>query len=272
MIIAMNGAASAQNEVLGILRRDLMASQAKNASYSVRSFARKLKVSSAALSEILRGRRVITKRTAERFLTALCVHPKEAARLTSQLSNRNTVRKEKRNRYVKRNVDEAAYAELAAEQFDVISCWHHFAILSLAETVGFKSDPIWIARRLGISQSQATKAIETLLRLGLMVRGAGGKLKLTGAQFTTTTDISDLSIRKSHFENLDVQRQSLENDAVESRDFSSVIFTFDPSQMATAKKLIQDFRRYFSDTMEQSPKRDVYRLSIQLMPMTKDIQ
>lgn len=254
-----------QQEIIQLLKAELVSSQFKNSAYSMRALAKKLKTSPSAVSEILNGRRPITKQTGARILSALSLPTEKVNQLLEKLPTRYTKK-------IKSNLagQHTTFSEVDSAQFDLISNWYYFGILSLAETKTFKDDPAWIARRLNIKVSEAKKALQTLLSFELLKKTNLG-VRPTGKQFKTTTDISDASIRKHHLQNLDILRGSLESDPVDSRDFSTMTVTFDPAQMQKAKELIKDFRRNFSKEVEKTKKKEVYRLSVQFIPLSQEV-
>src|ERR1700727_2838996 len=71
----------AQFELQNLLRKNFADAKVRNPSYTMRSFARRLKVSSGALSEILAGRRRVGKKWAIRAADELALDPSERARL-----------------------------------------------------------------------------------------------------------------------------------------------------------------------------------------------
>ena len=56
------------------------------------------------------------------------------------------------------NSDEADFAPLDLDAFQVISDWYHYAILELASTKDCKASPSYISDRLGIPSDQASHA------------------------------------------------------------------------------------------------------------------
>lgn len=256
-----------QQEVIILLRKELIDSQFRNSAYSMRALARKLKTSPSVVSEILNGRRPITKKTGAKILNALCIPESKAEQILAELPQRNMKTKTK----VLLRKPKSNFTELDMTQFDMIANWYYFAILSLAETNEFKSDISWIAKRLGIKALEAKKAIETLIKFELLKKNKAGELQPTGKQFRTASDVNSLSMRRNHLQHLDLLRDSLEKDPSEVRDFSSITLTFDPTQMQKAKEMIKDFRRVFCEEVEQTAKQEVYRLSIQFVPLSKEI-
>ena len=65
----------AQTEIQTLIQGEFARLRAKNARYSLRSFARKLALSPSALSEIFRGKRPVTKKNAAKILHRLAVSP-----------------------------------------------------------------------------------------------------------------------------------------------------------------------------------------------------
>jgi uncharacterized protein (TIGR02147 family) len=154
------------------------------------------------------------------------------------------------------------------DQYHLISDWYSFAILALAETEGFRDSPAWVAKLLKIKIPEAAKALQRLERLDLMTRDKTGHLVTTGEQLATSTDTANLYLRKSHHQNLELARQSLDLDPVERRDFSSMTMAIDPQKLPQAKAMVQDFRRKLCAFLESGKKKEVYKICIQLFPLS----
>jgi uncharacterized protein (TIGR02147 family) len=160
------------------------------------------------------------------------------------------------------------FVQLNMDQFRLISDWHHYAILSLVETKTFREDSDWIAKRLGIDAARAQSSLDGLLRLGLLIRTRGGKLKHGGKQITTTIDIPNASLRRAHYQNLDLARRSLDSDPVTERGFSSITVATTPRKLEEAKRRIREFRRNLTTYLEADEKTEVYQINFQMFPLT----
>ncbi len=250
-----------QLEVRKIISEEMTRARAVNPSFSLRALAKKLNIQPSALSEILSGKRFMTRRMAQRVLERLCVDPSKSAQILSGLTNRTSDKKPNRQY--------AEFIQINMDHYHVISEWYYFAIISLAETSNFRDEPYWIARRLNIKASEASTALQRLERLGLLARTKSGKLKSTAQQFATTSDIASLSLRKSHHQNLDLARKSLDEDGVELRDFTSMTMAIDPAKIPEAKRMIKEFRRKLCAFMESGKKSEVYRMCFQLFPLSR---
>jgi uncharacterized protein (TIGR02147 family) len=172
-------------------------------------------------------------------------------------------------KYQKRSLEKES-VQLTVDHFNVISDWYHFAILSLAETQDFNDEPAAIARRLNITKTQASAALERLTRLGMLERGPSGKLFATGASYSSSDDLVSSALRKSHAQNLELARRSLEEDAMEERDFISATMAIDPALLPEAKRRLREFRADLCAFLESGAKKEVYKVSMQLFPLSKN--
>lgn len=251
------------------LREQFYRRRSKNPAFSLRAFARFLKLSPAALSEILNGKRNVSRRIAQKIAVQLGVDPQEADRMMRLAVRKKRTLKPKRTE--SSDSDSVHYQVLKADEFKIVSQWQHFALLSLAETRGFKSDVQWIAKRLSIDPATVRLVIDRLVRLGLLSRDPKTRtLKITGRPLSTTDGVADTSIRMSHLENLELAQKSLERDRVEERDFTSLTLAIDPKHLTEARKMIRLFRDRISKCLETGSRSSVYRFSTQLYPLTRE--
>lgn len=155
------------------------------------------------------------------------------------------------------------------DQYRVISDWRAFAILNLTQTTDFKDDAKWISDRLGISLDAVKETVALLERLE-MISKENGTFKRTKSRYKTTEDIVNLSLQKSHQQTLELAKVALESNPVEIRDFTWLTFPMDTKKLKLAKTLIRKFQDEFLELMEEKCSADeVYRLAIQMFPLTK---
>jgi uncharacterized protein (TIGR02147 family) len=238
-----------------ILLEEYVKAQARNPNYSMRAYARKVGVSQAAISQILAGKRPLTKKSALTILKSLDKDPSEISEIISQDEGR--VEK---------------YRSIDMDSFKLISDWHYYAILSLVETKTFNSSAKWIAKRLGLSQLVAQEAIDRLVKLELLDQDKkSGQLRPTGIQFQAISLSANPALKKANRQNLELANAAIDDVDLEKRDFTAITLCFDPDRIDDARKMIQNFRRNFSRVMESGHKKDVYKLCIQLFPLTKDM-
>lgn len=253
----MNG----QQTIQRILHENFLKRRERNSAFSLRAFAKQLNISAASLSEILNGKRSVSEEFAIRIAEKLCIDPKETHQLIESFGNGK--QKRKKNKAIDN------YLQLEADKHNIISEWYHFAILSLVETYNFNPDPKNVASRLGISIREATQAIDRLLRLDMLAKNSEGGIVSTGKQFITSDNVANVSLRKCHYNNLDLARHSLDQDDVTQRDFTSITMAIDSKRLPEAKKRVREFLNEISQFLEVGKRNEVYKLCVQLFPLTK---
>ena len=223
--------------------------------------AQQLELPSGRLSEILSGRRRLTKPIALKISEKFSYTPE---RREAFLAVVESVRKGAEiTAYT-----ESDYLQLSTDAFYVLADWHHFAILSLMELADFDRKPAVIASRLGISSVDARSSLDRMTRLGL-VREVDGKLVKMSGNITTTHDIESAALKLSHKQNLELAAASLDDVEVSMRDITSVTMAIDIAKLPLAKEMIKKFRRQLSAFLESDLKNEVYNLNVQLFPLTK---
>lgn len=237
-----------------ILIDELELRRSKNHSYSLRAFAHSLTLSPAQLSQLLSGKRILTRKMAEKISTKLGLPKSEMEKFLY-------------SSFDIQNEDEAPSFQIAHDEFLLISDWYHFGILSLSETKNSKASSLWISKRLGISHEQAAEGIQRLLRLGI-IEIKNGKIYQIKKNLKTTTDIPSSAVRKYHRQNLVKASEKLEEIDVNSREFTSITMAIDTKNIPAAKKLITEFKRKLSSLLEEGSAKEVYTFSAQLFPVS----
>jgi uncharacterized protein (TIGR02147 family) len=231
----------------------------KNPAYSRRAFAKKLGLSAGAISELFNGRRQVSRDLARKLADRLLLDPQERSELFRLFPEKRKPR-----------ADEVAsnYLQLSADQFHVIGEWYHFAILTLMRTANFKSDPQWIAERLGLPPSTIKQALERLKRMELIAEDRRGNLTRSPTRYRTTDDVANVSVKKAHLQYLESAKKALEQVPVRERDFTSVMMAVNPKNLPKAKERIRKFQDDMMELMETNPRTQVYQMLISLFPLT----
>jgi uncharacterized protein (TIGR02147 family) len=231
----------------------------KNARWSQRAFAVRLGLSSGALSEIFQGKRILSSLLKKKIAAKLQLSPLEESEFFA----------DELPEHLKSHRLE--YYKLSNDQFHLISDWWHFAILNLLQTRDFKANVPWISKRLGLSEKVVQEAWDRLFRLGHLAKD-GKKIVRTFPRIETSDNLFDLSIQKSHLEDLELIERSLREVPVELRDHTSMTLVMNRKSITKAKELIRIFQDRFSEEVEptpSSPGEEVYKISISLFPLTQ---
>jgi uncharacterized protein (TIGR02147 family) len=236
--------------------------------FSLRAFSQKVGLSPPEVSLILRGKRKATLKMVSKVSRRLLLSPIEIESLTRAFEKPTSETSSEKSSE-KNALRPRLAVELNMDHFKVISDWYHFALLSLAETKDFSSDPAWLARRLNLRVPQVKEALGRLERLGMLERTEEGRLQPTGLEYTTSDEIANVSLRKSHSQDLELAQRSLENDALSDRDFTAMTMAIDPEKIPEAKKMIREFRDRLSAFLESGSKKEIYKVCFQLFPLTR---
>lgn len=226
----------------------------KNPAYSVRAYARDLKIHVSTLSRILSGKRRLTERQTSKLLSRLDLGGSDGTIPT-----------------------EPTYRNLTLEEHLLTARWYTAAIQELTHTKGFVSDAAWIAKRLGVEAREIQTVIEKLLEIGFLKKNDRGVL-IDNVEnwYTDLYDHHEAAKRANSLKHRELSERSVA--AYESRpenevSFTRVTFSGDVEQMEKAKKLIARLRRdinalFQTNTRDRS---EVFLLQVNLFPLTASL-
>ena len=108
-----------------------------------------------------------------------------------------------------------------------------------------------------------------LKRSGFIEKGKDGKLVKVDRQLAGPDLLRSIAVRKSHYQALDLARRSLDEDDISQTSFTAMTMAIDPSRIAEAHRRIRIFRRKLCAYLESGERKEVYRLSVQLFPLSR---
>ena len=247
--------------LLDYLRREFDVRRSRNSRYSLRAFAKSIRLPSSTLSALLNQKRSFTPRLAKRLVPHLSVHPRVRRRLladTVGLSSNAEVQPQ--------------YTTLDSDVFRIIRNWEHYAILSLLEITTADPREEAIAARLEIHIKSVRAALRRLEKVGVISR-SGNKWKLTGRQFATSSDVPNEDQRRNNRQYIVLALRALNRDSVLERDITGTTMAICKERLPEAKRMITEFRRSLCQFLEEETrtsneqKNAVYRLNVQLFPL-----
>jgi len=240
---------------------ELCTRKENNSSYSLRAFAKYLKVSPATLSQVFSGKRGFSKKNALKVASKFSLSPVETKKLLSAIK-KETLEKE-----------DASYDEvlqLENDRFKAISDWYHYGILSLAKLKNNQGNPPWIADQLDISIPEAKAALERLKRLKYLAIENGKLVRLISKPLSIVSETPSPAIRKYHKQNLRLAEKAIDEISMIERELSSITIAIDPKKMDEASKMMTKFKRRFARQLESGKQERVYTLSLQFFPLSKN--
>lgn len=253
------------NNYRDILKEKLSDRCRKNATYSLRAFARDLEISPQRLSHILNGKHGLSLRAALLIARKLNMNENETNYFCASVEEKHA-RSQKLKAEAKEKLAciKSTYKDLSIDHFKIISDWYHFAIMELTLIDGFNQEPRWIARTLGIKEIEVKMALERLLKLEMLEQDTKGNLKLSGQFFADPGGVPSDAIRTFHRQLLMKAAESLDYQALEERDISSMIMAINQEDLSEAKADIKKFREEFDAKYSNTKKKtSVYCLGIQ---------
>lgn len=152
------------------LQAELASRCARNPRYSLRAFARHLGIDASTLSQILRGRRLLSPAMIRRLAARLDLTDAQLESFLAAEPDRQ---------------QQAERQRAALDATRVLSEPHHLALLELVRLPDFRPDVRWISRVLDLPADTVNVAIARLLRLGL--------LRMTDTGWRDQTEGADLS-------------------------------------------------------------------------------
>ena len=111
--------------------------------------------------------------------------------------------------------------------------------------------------------------MERLQRVGIL-REVKGRLEKTKANIATTHDIPSKAIRAFNEQILEKAKSALHEQSVEERDFTTMTMAVARKRLPEAKRIIREFRRKMSRTLETGTRDDVYMLSVQFFSLIQE--
>jgi uncharacterized protein (TIGR02147 family) len=131
-----------------------------NPQYSLRSFAMQLGINHSTLSQLLRGKRVMTTRMVESLGARLGLGPEEIHDFAER-------ERQTDHRFLSNEI-----RLLTMDTVALLSDGSHRSILELTHMEGFRPDSRWIARTLDLTTDEVNMALSRLTRLGLLEMAA----------------------------------------------------------------------------------------------------
>jgi DNA-binding Lrp family transcriptional regulator len=229
-----------------LLNGSLAEIQSRNPKYSMRNLARRIKVGSGPLSLYLAGKRSPREAEARRILSRLPVSPQARENFLHLL--------------------EGPPERALVPEDDLFLHWTTLAVRNLLLVKGQAGDVASIAKRLGIEEAEVKRAVSYLLRKKL-IRRQGARYVYAAGEVSSRDEIPSKTLERAQ------KRYALHSFRKYSlppgeRDFTSMTFVGDRAAMKAAKAEIRGFYRKLEALMNGPQAGEVYRLSIQLCPLT----
>jgi uncharacterized protein (TIGR02147 family) len=164
--------------------------------------------------------------------------------------------------------------KLSVAQYQHYNHWYNEALRELLKYYKFSSSEKYAYRKLGkkvcpvISESQARKAIQQMLQLGLLREDKDGIVRQNEDFITTGDEVNSFFVQKFHENMISLAKDSMDRFPSETRDISSVTVSVSDPCFLLIKKEIQQMRKRIMELVKMDKKPDnVYQFNFQLFPL-----
>lgn len=249
--------------------------EGKKRGLSHRSFSKRAGLKSPNyLKRVIDGDRNLSAEMTARFAKALGLDREASEYFTDLVHFTHARTTTERNTYYGKLTGSRRYRK--AQALDLAhaayhSTWYLPAIRELATRNDFVDDPSWIASNLvpQIGKTEAARALETLLELGLLKRDSSGRVKQTDALVSTGPETRGLHIANYHRTMMERAAQAIDIVEPADRDISSLTLCLGEDGLRRTKERIQRFRREILElsTLEDDPVQ-VIQINFQLFPLS----
>lgn len=256
------------------LRQALDSRIAANARYSMRAFARDLDLSPSYLSQVLSGRRGLTRKKASRIFELIGLPPESQRHYALEI-RKESARKDQHRQAIEKQIasslQEIRAKTLPPEQFEAISNWYPMALLQalhlkdapLGERTAFVA---FAAEGLGIPKRTIERAMREFAALGLVRETETGYEPLQ-ADVWTTNGVPSAAIRKFHRQMIEKAVAAIETQTTRERFLHSIQIPIREGDLAEMEKDVVRFRnamlRKYGKTGERAGE-TIYGLNLQL--------
>lgn len=239
-----------RTEFLDAVKAEFGRRRRRNANYSLRAYAKSLKVDQSLLSKVITGKRIPT---------AVFI-----SKVAAELGFRKTT-----------TVAKDDYSQLTEDYLDIVGDWLHFAILEFLKTKDASSKPEAIAKQFGVHPLQVELALKRLVKLGFL-KYENRRYALMKPDNSWYSSVNTSSARKRLQKQLHEKAlQSLDGDDFSQRDHSSLTVAIHPDHLQDIRLKITSLRReldrYIEEKLDSNSIQptEVYQLTFALFPLTR---
>jgi uncharacterized protein (TIGR02147 family) len=242
--------------------------------FSYRWFSRRAGMASPNfLKLVIDGKRNLGADSAERFARALGLTDQETGFFRELVGFNQAPTAAEKNRHFDRIGEYRHHREVRALErraFEYLSRWYYPAVRELVTCRGFREDPEWIARRLTppISPTEARRALDLLLELGLIERAEDGGLRQADPLLSTGPEVRSLAVGNFHRQMMERASAAIDLVSPERRDISGVTVSLSPEAFQMFKEKIIALRAELLELSaeEKRPTR-VVQFNFQAFPL-----
>lgn len=236
--------------------------------YSLRAFARDLKVSPAFVSNLFQGKRKVPLKLLPRIAKILDIDAETVTEIKRQI-----LPSEASQTTIFRKPSAAVEWRIAdPKKMSAMKQWFYVPIMELCGSKDFDGQAATIARRLSLALPTVEVALRDLCAAGVLKMSGGKIVKIYDKQ-RVASSISRKEIRDFHHQLMCRAQEALKNaddKAFAARLITGITVTADPEKIAVAKKMLNDALHEIANYLTESSGSEVYHIAAQLFPLTNN--
>lgn len=227
-----------------ILNEVLAERTTANSSYSLRSYARDLEIAPSTLSEVLNGKKGLSKTLARSIAKNLRLPDWEVRYFCDLVEKEHAkspkARSEAKERLKTRKTENHVRV-INQRAMKALTSWVDLAILELTHLKNFRPSVSWIAKRLHIEEARVNSSVKRLEEAKLLEINRETSVWIDiSPLFSSTDGVPSESIRNFHKSVLKLALEKLETPDVHARTVKTVIFSVSEVNVLKAKAILND--------------------------------
>lgn len=248
----------------------------KNPSFSLRSWARSLRIRHAAtLSSVLRRKQKLSPELCKKLVSNLQLPEEEAEYfqlvLMYSYEKDDEAREWLRNRLLEKMPD-SVYPTLSIETVRLIADWKKILLLEFLSSSHFDPRRDILKTKFGdhIGSREMKNSIALFERLGLVKRLPSGAIKKNTRKFSTPSDVPNTELRNLQKTFLSLAIQAMDVCPVDEREVSTALVVTSKKKIAEAKKRVRKMRRELAELLKDDDGDTVYALNVALFEVLEE--
>jgi uncharacterized protein (TIGR02147 family) len=249
----------------------------ENPSFSYENFARKAGLKSKGmLHDILKGKRGLSKDSLFKVSEALGLDEKELAYFEQLVGYGQAKGLKEKSFFFRKLKDQSPRTRIRKvrdDAYEFYSQWYYNTLRELLPLIRFTGDYEALGAMLDppVSGAQARKAVELLLRLGLLEKTRTG-YRQQDRMITSGDGVEEMALRDFHLQNMALASDSIDRIPREERDHSCLIVGFSKEGFENLKGEIQAFRKKVLKLSEEDAKPSrVFHVNFLVFPTTREL-
>lgn len=250
--------------------------KAVDKSYSFVRFSEDLGLGSTNAHSVIRGRRPLTVKSAEKICEALGltgVQRRYFLALVAQSRAKSITERDTLFEQRIRLKQQVLPSALDRRHLSFFENWYNAAILEILRMPNSSDDVEWVAEHLSpsVPPARVRESLELLVELGYLAHDPKyGRLYPTEATITTGNDVSGLAIHSFHRQMIKLALDAIDNVASEHRDISTITLALSkPVEQMLKDEMNALRKRYLQLAAEETNPTEIVQLNVQLFPLNK---